>query len=171
MPTSDQENKYIVSEWLRRINPGVVVDVGVGKGTYSDLAREIPQQWIGIEVFYPYVEQFDLQSKYDRIVISDIRYTSLRSVYPKPDAVIIGDVLEHMTKEEAQQVIKKLLVWAKHVIISVPLMHRDQGAVQGNPFETHVDHWTHAEMIEFIGKRLLQQKKGRILGYYLCKGI
>lgn len=170
MASSDTENKNIAKQWHDAIAPAVVVDIGVGEGTYSILCRN-GNEWIGIEAWPPYVEEFSLYDHYDEVVISDIRYTDLKAVHERPDLVIIGDVLEHMKKAEAQRVIAKLLKWGKQVIISVPMRHRDQGARKGNWFETHVDHWKHAEMVEYLGDNLLKSKKGKILAYYLCKGV
>lgn len=170
MPTSSSENKHIVLDWKKAIKPKVVVDIGVGQGTYAKLARDFKNKeetWLGIEIFYPYVSQFKLKKLYHKVIISDVRYTHLGLIHKKPDLVIIGDVLEHMKKDQAKRVIGRLHSWAKNVIISIPLRHREQGQHFGNPFETHVDHWGNAEMLEFLGDTLKESKKGKILGYYL----
>lgn len=170
MPTSSPENKEIVLQWKQAIKPSVVVDIGVGEGTYAKLARDFENNdeiWLGIEIFYPYVTQFNLEKLYHQIIISDVRYLDLGLVHTNPDLVIIGDVLEHMKKDEAKEVIERLLWWSKNVIISVPLLHFEQGEHFGNPFETHVDHWGNIEMTEFLGDRLKDNKEGDVLGYYL----
>lgn len=170
MPTSSSENKEIVLEWKQAIKPKVVVDIGIGEGTYAKLARDFENNdeiWLGIEIFYPYVLQFDLEKFYHKIIISDVRYVDLSLVHEKPDLVIIGDVLEHMKKDEAKDVLVRLVEWAKNVIISVPLVHFEQGEHFGNPFETHIDHWGNIEMKEFLGNKLKDNKEGDVLGYYL----
>lgn len=171
MASSDTENKDTAKQWHDALKPCVVVDIGAGKGTYSDLCRGAGEHWIAIEAWGAYVAEFNLRSKYDEIVVSDIRYTDLPAVHTRPDLVIIGDVLEHLRKDEAKAVIRKLRGWAKHVLISVPMRHRDQGARGDNWFETHVDHWHHKEMVAELGAGLVHSKKGRILGYYLVKGV
>lgn len=170
MPTSSPENKEQVLEWKKALAPSVIVDIGVGQGTYSKLLRDFKKDeiWLGIEVFYPYVSKFNLEHLYNLIIISDVRYTHLKLVHERPDLVIIGDVLEHMKKDEAKQLIRRLISWAKNVIISIPVRHIAQGEHFGNPFETHVDHWRHEEMVEFLGDALDDSKKGKILGYYLA---
>jgi hypothetical protein len=63
--------------------------------------------------------------------------------------VIAGDVLEHMTKEEALTVISNLLPRCKYFIISIPIIKWPQDAVNGNPFEIHVkDDWSDKEALE-----------------------
>src|SRR5690554_1542992 len=111
MPTSDRENKHLIRQWYRDINPDVVVDIGPGEGTYARLLRGSAKKsarWYGVEAWGPYVEDFKLRELYHRVIISDVRHTALETVHPNPDLVIAGDVLEHMAKEEAQNVLKLL---------------------------------------------------------------
>jgi 2-polyprenyl-3-methyl-5-hydroxy-6-metoxy-1,4-benzoquinol methylase len=169
MPKSSKENKEVAKVWCEQLKPVVVVDIGVGQGTYSILCREKGQKWIGVEAWAPYIEQFNLESLYNKVVVGDINYLDLSLVHSKPDLVIIGDVLEHMDKSVAETLINKLLDWSKDVIISVPLKHLAQDAWQGNFFEIHKDHWHHKEMVEFMGSNLVDTKTGKVLGYYLCR--
>jgi len=75
----------------------------------------------------------------------DIRYLDWSQVAPL-DLVILGDVLEHMTRAEAAQVVEKALTHGRIALISLPIVHAPQGEVAGNPFEAHVEEdWTDAE--------------------------
>ena len=169
MPTSDPEHKAWALDRIRELQPKMVVDVGPGVGTYSDLAREHTPgaTWKCIEAWAPYIPQFGLWQKYDHVIVGDIRHVDLHSVTFAPDLVIVGDVLEHMAKAEARSVLRLLQAWADNVLVSVPLAHHDQGDVNGNWFEIHRDHWTHNEMLDVLGTGVRAHKRGKILGYYL----
>jgi hypothetical protein len=168
VPLSDPENKQWALDRIRSLDPAVVVDIGPGVGTYSDLARAATSaQWKAIEAWAPYVTKYGLWGKYDHVVISDIRHVDLHSVAFAPDLVIIGDVLEHMTTAEARTVITRLQAWADHLLVCVPLAHHDQRAVGGNWFEIHRDHWGHEQMLSALGPGVTDHLEGEILGYYL----
>lgn len=168
MPKSSKENKNIAKLWHHQINPRVVLDIGPGQGTYATLCKQPGEYWIGIEAWAPYVKQFGLERLYDKVIIADARYMAFDKLGWFPDLVIMGDVLEHMHKDESMELILDMINRYSDVIISVPLKHLDQGAWEGNWFETHVDHWHHEEMVEFLGKYLKEYKTGKVLGYYLC---
>ncbi len=119
-----------------------VLDVGVGAGGYSENLRISGQEWLGIEVWGPYLDKFSLREKYDKIIIADARYVDY-SLLGSLDVVFCGDVLEHMNKDEAVRLAEKLLSVSRMVFISLPVVHYPQGAEDGNPFEMHVkDDWT-----------------------------
>lgn len=164
MPTSATEGKSWTRDAVERLKPSSVLDVGVGDGTYSKLLRSvIPEStWIGVEAFAPYVEEFNLYSQYDTVLIEDVRGLEL----PDVDLIIMGDVLEHMTRLEATLLVARAKRAAQHVIVSIPVLHLDQGAVNGNEYERHIDHWTFQDMYE-----LLDQPEdtfhGEILGVFL----
>lgn len=167
MPRSDPENKDVVREWHRQIKPELTVDIGPGQGTYADLLRKDHKGfWIGLEAWAPYVNEFKLRKKYDRIIVSDVRHVDFATVHHGPDLVIAGDVIEHMAKEEVEVVLRKLQAWAKNVIVSIPLGHHPQSAYQGNWFETHQSEWTHEQVVEELGDGLVDYKTGNVLGYY-----
>lgn len=167
VPVSDPENKQWALDRIRQLNPAMVVDIGPGAGTYSKLARDhTAATWKAIEAWAPYVTKYDLWGKYNHVVISDVRHVDLHSVAFAPDLVIIGDVLEHMDVGEAKSVITRLQAWTDHLLVCVPLAHHAQGASQGNWFEIHRDHWTHADMLTVLGPGVVDSIEGRILGYY-----
>lgn len=169
MPTSDRDNKLWALDQIRRLNPSSIVDIGPGEGTYSDLARRHTRKarWMAIEAWAPYVNEYGLFGKYDHVVISDIRHCDLNSVWIAPDLVIIGDVLEHMTRDEARTVLDRLTAWADHVLVCVPLVHCDQDAVGGNWFEIHREHWSAEQMRDALADGLVASCEGDVLGYFL----
>jgi hypothetical protein len=89
----------------------VIIDIGCGEGTYSDLARgwRADAFWVGVEVWEPYVGQFDLWRKYDVVAVKDARELILPAM---PYVLLAGDVLEHMTRTDAVELLTKALVAA-----------------------------------------------------------
>lgn len=168
MPTSAVENKNIAKDWIDTLNPKHVLDIGVGKGTYSDLARTPEQTWIGIEAYYPYVQEFDLDGKYDDIIIGDARYIDYNKL-PKQDLIIIGDMIEHMEKQQAKDLLTELLDHTRHILICFPVQHLDQHDDR-NPFEDHIDHWDYEEMNNFMNGKVKKSLMGDILAYFLIGG-
>lgn len=171
MPTSDGENKDKVIEWYREIKPKTVIDIGVGKGTYSRLIKGAPindqANWTAVEAWAPYATTYKLANWYNNIIIADAYYLDYGKVYNgHADLVIAGDVLEHMTKTESKELIAEFKKHAKNIIISIPLLHLDQDSYKGNWFEKHVDHWHFEDMQAELGSGLKDSLEGPTLGYF-----
>jgi tetratricopeptide (TPR) repeat protein len=129
-----------------------VLDIGAGAGTYSDRYRNVLPKlvWEGVEIWEPYIEKFNLRSKYDVVHTMDARkIEELRTfMIKKYDIAFVGDVLEHMTKEEAIDLLLKLQMMCHTIIVSIPIIHYPQGEYEGNPYEAHVkDDWSHEEVV------------------------
>ena len=175
MPSSSKEGKDVIREWIEEFSTKVktVVDLGVGKGTYhrffskkSNILRHA--KWIGVEVWQPYIDNFNLKSIYDHIEKEDIRLVDYQK-FGNIDLVFAGDVLEHMTKEEAVLLVKNIFYNAKRIIISIPIVHYPQDEVDGNPFEKHIkDDWSHQEMLETF-PQISKHWQGKIIGVYLLE--
>jgi cyclopropane fatty-acyl-phospholipid synthase-like methyltransferase len=146
MPGSLDEGKDLSLEWVRKINPERILDIGAGWGTYARLIRNNGIDVIidGIEVWQPYVAKYQLNLWYNKLYNVDARNWEDFDY----DLVIMGDVLEHMTKEEAVAIWDKVSKNAKAAIISIPIIHYPQGEYEGNPYEEHVkDDWTTDEVL------------------------
>lgn len=169
MPTSDTDGKDWALQTITDLEPRVVVDIGAGEGTYVKLAREATPdcRWIGVEAWAPYLTQYDLFTLYDWVIVSDVRHLDFYTIERNPDLVIMGDILEHMEHGEAKTVLLRMRDWARHILISVPLVHCDQDDVGGNWYEIHREHWTGEEMRAQLGPGLLAYHEGDVLGYYL----
>jgi 2-polyprenyl-3-methyl-5-hydroxy-6-metoxy-1,4-benzoquinol methylase len=153
MPYSDAEGKDTALHWYREIEPRTVIDVGAGSGTYARLMRGDGApggRWTAVEGWEPYVARFGLETLYDAVVVADAR--QLTAPFYRADLVIAGDVLEHMPRADAVRLLGKIRPNAAHLIVSVPVLHLDQGAVYGNPLEEHVDHWTADQMRAELGR-------------------
>lgn len=158
MPSSSDYGKLYTMALLpalHRARPfGAVVDVGCGEGTYRKLlGPHFPgARWTGIEVWEPYVDSFGLRTLYDRFILSDARSVEYNRLGPI-DLAIFGDMLEHMTKEDAVALVHKVLDIAKMVLISIPVVDYPQDEAGDNPYERHVkEDWDHYEvMSSFAG--------------------
>lgn len=161
MPGSDNEGKdWLLAHYLD-IKPATVVDIGPGLGTYANLFRPHHRgHWTGIEIYAPYVDLYDLPSKYDEVIVGDARLVEL----PSADLYIAGDVLEHMPAVDAEVLIYRMKQAAKHLLVSVPIVVYEQGEWGGNIHETHHYHWGHDEMIDVL--QPVDAWAGEILGAY-----
>jgi hypothetical protein len=101
---------------------------------------------IGLEVWEPYVHTYRLHEYYGEILLGDVRTTPL----PAVDVIVLGDVLEHMTRAEGVEVWRRCAeAAARAVYLSIPVVHYPQHEIEGNPYEVHVEEdWSHADVLE-----------------------
>ena len=175
MPKSSNSGKRWIKNTVLEIfnKPMKILDVGCGRGTYKRLFKDIPfmyqSNWTGVEVWEPYIELFSLKSVYNTILNEDARKLNWNKLGIW-DLVFMGDVLEHMTKQEAQHLVDQCLPNTKYIVISIPIVHMSQGAEHGNPYEIHVKpDWTDQEVLESFPNIIKHHKEGKI-GVYLLKG-
>lgn len=155
MGSSSEYGKTYTNGMLRQLNMmGLlesIVDVGAGSGTYKKLmATDLPDdvEWTGIEVWEPNITEFNLNDLYDGVIAQDVRKFNFENLANR-DLVLFGDILEHMTKEEAIAVTDNCLEHCKSLMISIPIVHYPQGAEHGNPYEEHIkDDWSHEEVLK-----------------------
>ena len=163
MPTSAREGRDHFTNLLPTLNPFTVVDFGPGEGTYSILGRHLTPNahWMAVEKFEPYVERYDLDQKYDTIMIGDMRDLVLE----KYDVGIFGDVLEHLHENDAEQVIHQNAEWASYLYISTPIVPAPQGPSHGNDAEAHLHDWTFERMTDLLNELgVVHAWRGAIVG-------
>jgi predicted TPR repeat methyltransferase len=152
MPHSLRENDEVVVDFARWKRVETVLDVGVGCGTYAHLLAPIGCTLDAIEVWRPYVQEYDLESLYRAVYVGDVRDMAKSNDWNHSyDLIIFGDVLEHMTMAEALAV----WGWAAEVatwgMISVPTVHWPQAGTE-NPYEEHVqEHIDVTELTRVFG--------------------
>ncbi|MFC3688638.1 class I SAM-dependent methyltransferase [Aquipuribacter hungaricus] len=164
MPISSSEGKDWTRQKLRDLAPESLLDVGAGAGTYARLvAEQRPARLVALEVFEPYVERYGLRELYDEVLVGDARTTEL----PEADVVVMGDVAEHMTVEEAQDLWRRAGEAARRAVyMSIPIVHYPQGALEHNDHEVHVvDDWDHDKVLAaFPG--ITDCFRGQVVGVY-----
>lgn len=153
MPFSSNSGKNWIKQVLpilhTRVGINHVLDVGAGMGTYSSIIEKVNSNALinAIEVWEPYVEQYELNQLYDYVFRQDVREFDFTAQYY--DLVIFGDILEHLTKTEAVRVVGEALENSQFVLLSIPIGYYPQGEYAGNPHEAHVtDNWSVREVLD-----------------------
>ena len=108
------------------------LDVGACDGNWK--------RWIGdflkmdaVEVFELNITGNKLDEKYDKVICADIKDVE----YEWYDLIIFGDVIEHMTVENAQKVLAYAWPRCRDMIVAVPWLYK-QDAIYGNKWEIHI---------------------------------
>lgn len=134
MPTSYTAFKEEVKQWfVNNVSPKkVILDAGPGEGTYANLLNSLGYTIDAVEIWPPYIEKYNLDSKYRKVYVGDISRFDLSDY----DFIILGDVLEHLPVNEAVRLIDKIKSAGKECLVAVPyLMPQDEH--EGNKYETH----------------------------------
>ena len=169
MGYSDPENKPWTAEKIVEINPKTILDIGAGQGVYLDLIkRDLGGSVVvdAIEAWQPYVDQFNLHNRYNNVYVGDVREYPFDNKY---DLVICGDVLEHMSEKDALDIWDKISTIAKHAIISIPIIHYHQEAINGNPYEVHEEEdWNSGRVLNSF-KGIVEHKEFAVTGTFIAK--
>jgi hypothetical protein len=168
MAYSSFEGKDATAQFIKDNDIKTVLDVGAGSGTYYHVVLEnsiVLDKFDAVEVWEPYVNQFDLKSKYHNVFVSDVRSWENFSY----DLVILGDILEHMTKPDAIKVWESVSKQANSAIISIPIIHYPQGHEDGNPYEEHIkDDWTTEEVLGSFSD-IVEYREYDVVGVFYAK--
>jgi hypothetical protein len=153
--------------------PANILDIGCGQGTYKNLFQDneviTQSNWVAVEVWEPYIRKFALEEKYNRVINQDARQLPWNELGTW-DVVFMGDVLEHMTKEESQTLVDSALNHTQWILISIPIVYLPQGADHGNQYEIHVKpDWSDEEVRESFPNIVEHHVEG-IIGVYLLQG-
>ena len=139
MPTSYNYFKKEIQQYIvAHCHPYArILDVGAGCGTYSDLLKDYDVGDIdAVEIWQPYIDQYKLNEKYTYVYNKDIRNFS-EEFLSSYDFIILGDVLEHLSHEDATELLAKLDRNQKKYVVAVPYS-MEQGEYEGNVHETHL---------------------------------
>lgn len=107
-----------------------VLDVGAGWGKYRDLLPDHTMD--AIEIWPAYVEQERLRERYRDVIVGDVCNVDLSW----HDVIILGDVFEHLTVDQATDVLPRLWSACDEMFVAVPFEY-EQGIENGNPYEIH----------------------------------
>ena len=175
MPGSSRQGKsYSAGIILSLEKKGLirrVIDVGVGAGTYAQFLKpSMPNtHWSGIEAYQPYITHFQLDKLYDLVVTADARYVDWKKI-GDADLIIFGDIVEHMTRDEAVSMVGDALNHARFVMLSMPVVFYPQDEAHGNPFERHiVDDWDHGSILKCFPGIRCSRTFAQIGVYFLAR--
>lgn len=173
MPSSSANGKKWIGEQLTNIvsmgNVAQILDIGAGQGTYrTQFCNEITDAiWTAVEVWQPYVDQYNLNKLYDQVIVQDARTVDYASL-PRSDIAFAGDVLEHMTKEQSIALVNTILQNSRCLIASIPIVYMPQGEHEGNPYEEHVKpDWSNREVYETFGTWIVNAAVDQEIGVYV----
>jgi hypothetical protein len=155
MPTSTQHHISDVLKRIGRFNTSKrFLDVGCGFGRWGFLARDIfdilhcrytKDSWQmridGVEAFQDYITPVHTYI-YNNIYLEKIE-DFIKKNNQRYDIIFAGDILEHLEKPIAQEVIKALLDRCDQVfVVGIPLEDKwPQGALLDNEYEIHRSVW------------------------------
>lgn len=115
-----------------------ILDVGAGQGKYRVLLSEYEFVY-AVEVFEPYVNDNRLRELYYAVFVQDIRdfVREASRDFLVDLVVVMGDVLEHLTRNDAQRVLQELRECVAEIIVVVPYEY-PQGEEDGNVHQEHL---------------------------------
>jgi SAM-dependent methyltransferase len=190
MPTSSDENKTQVADLLGEIIERIryqkggisprVLDVGAGSGTWAKLLNPaVPGvadsgcRLTAVEYYPDYINNYGLFSLYDEVWRMDARDLT-PGIISRFDAVIFGDVLEHMPKHGARNLIAKCQD-VPVVLVSNPIVHAEFDGPDGHDLDSHrmENLWTACEMSTALTTFLAPSYShstliGEVLSYHLA---
>lgn len=158
--------KEEVAEYIKEhfSKDSTVLDVGAGSGTYYNYLGDYFDSMDAVEIFSPNVKEFKLNEKYKNVYECNI----IDFEYDYYDLIIFGDVLEHLTVNDAKKVLEYALGRCKEVIVAVPYLF-EQGECYNNIYETHLQPDLTPEIMEERYPYLKLLYSNKDYGYYIKK--
>lgn len=164
MGTSHPETRPWIFEKIQEDHIHSILDVGAGSGTYAEylMSKDYHCYIDAVEVWQPYIDEFNLINKYQHVYKADIREWADFDY----DLVIFGDILEHMSEQDALAVWDRVAAKADHAVIAIPIIHYHQPAINGNPYEVHVEEdWSYERVLDTF-PFITDAWKGNITGAF-----
>jgi SAM-dependent methyltransferase len=116
-----------------------VLDLGCGPSSPLQYCKNIKYS-VGVETFRPYLEEAKkrkIHAEYMKKRIEEVDFPENSF-----DAVILIEVLEHLSKEKGYEILKKADKWAKKkAVVSTPNGYMLQRERDGNPLQKHLSGW------------------------------
>lgn len=155
----DKVREYLISKFKSNSK---ILDVGAGCGTYWNLLHNDFKYIDAIEIFPKNIIDYNLKQKYHRVYCMNIK----DYYYYKYDIIIFGDILEHLTVEEARKVLEYAIPRCKELIVAVPY-ELEQDEVGGNIYEKHLQPDLTKKIIKERYPMLKVLISNDIYGYYI----
>jgi SAM-dependent methyltransferase len=118
-----------------------VLDLGCGSCQNSPLQNMALTYLVGVDIYPPYLEECRRRKIHSEYIMADIRHVEFKE--RSFDAVVMLNVLEHMSKKDGLQLIDKFSIWAKKkVILTTPNGFLPQDGYDKNDFQEHLSGWS-----------------------------
>jgi len=135
-----------------------ILDVACGYGQYGLLLRIVNHYRgfiAGFDLYKPYIDRLSRLTIYDNLWLDDVRkwINSHNMGLDMFDLIIVGDLIEHLDKEDGLKVIEKMKE-AKRVIITTPYndtthFKKHTGYWDGNDTMFHISGYTPDEFKDY----------------------
>lgn len=126
---------------IRKIIPDgcqSLLDIGCGTNSEVRHLKNHPMKKIGLEIFPAAIEESKKKKIHDEYVCGDAKEMDRLFPFKSIDCVISMDMVEHLEKKEALELIKKMENVAKKImIIQTTSGFWPQREVDGNSFQIH----------------------------------
>jgi SAM-dependent methyltransferase len=122
--------KYLVQNFSPDCS---ILDVGCGHGFYYKLLKNHFKKFDAVEIWKPYIEKYGLEQMYDNVYNVNI----LDFQFKYYDIIIMGDILEHLDRYQAQSLLNNIKDKCTELIVVVPY-YLPQQEVFGNKYEIHL---------------------------------
>ena len=154
MPPSQQglNGINLIRSFFRSNKNLKVLDVGGGDGRFSRLIRQYCSKIDTVEACGEYITNYNLKDLYDTVYHQDVLDFNWEGT--SYDAVLLGDVLEHIDYSNAISLIKLLKEKVNYIFLSIPVTYCPQGATNGNIYEIHKYDWSDMEVRKTLGMNL-----------------
>lgn len=110
-----------------------ILDVGCGHGFYCKLLKDYFTKFDAVEIWEPYIKEYNLNEIYDNVFNVNI----LDFEFEYYDIIIMGDILEHLSREDGVNLLNKIKNKCSELIVVVPY-YLPQDEVFGNKYEIHL---------------------------------
>lgn len=121
-----------------------VLDLGCGPSSPVQYCKSIKES-VGVEIFAKYLKESKKNKIHTKYLKKDINKLNFKK--NSFDAVLMIEVLEHMSEKEGKRAITNAEKWAKKkVIITSPNGFIPQKEVDNNPWQKHLSGWSLKKM-------------------------
>lgn len=182
MPSSAPDTIPAVVNLIWELAPRSILDIGAGNGKYGVLFRDYLEQRLldikdnlpvsrvarvdAVEGFQNYIGPLH-KIVYDNIYVKLIENFVLGDEFTEYDLIYAGDVIEHLEKQVAMEVVIPNLLQKSRmgVLISVPWRVAEQAAVYGNELERHRSQWSRADFASLAPHSYIGRKSNHLLAF------
>lgn len=161
MGTSNWQNISHNIQIVRKLNPKTILDIGIGFGRWGILFREFLEIWEngkyngkwdriidGVEIYKPYIQSY--HSYFYSSVYNEDALEFMRKTENRYDLINCGDVIEHFTKKDGEELIRLCMQKGKYVLITIPIgRHWRDNPENGNPHEEHKSIWHNNDFTKY----------------------